>query len=133
MKKLLIEREKDLLWNDADHGGYREVGSPPHHPRIVKKFWRRFLRATGLTDGEWEYARWLASQWNTCACGSLNDGLPRDSRNLEPVDSKLERLGCKFMDCMGDRDLNEAQNIFVSINNRAARVIKDIDVAFRSA
>lgn len=91
-----------------------------------RKFWYRFLNADPeqFTARDWDMALTLALQWNTCACGSMDDGIPRFDSG-RPHDTQLNQLGCEFPDAIEERDIEKAREIFRLIERRAAKVIQD--------
>ena len=115
--RFISNERRDILIDDA--------GGADHHPKIVAIFWPRFLAAKPdtLTDADWWFAGTLAKHWNTCACGSLNDGIPREPGDVQPTDADLISLGCEFYGSIMRRDLKAAQKLFIQINNRAEQVI----------
>lgn len=90
-----------------------------------REFWFRFLYAPEeeLTDADWYMAHVLAERWDTCACGSMDDGIPRGHGNM-PYDTELKFLGCRFPEIIQRRDLEGAREMFKLIEERAAEVIR---------
>ncbi len=92
-----------------------------------KRFWIEFMNRKNddPTEEQWEEALGLATDWDTCACGSINDGLPRLSFNdWEPRDDELSSLGYEFMESISVPDLDQARNLFNAIQMRASVVLK---------
>jgi hypothetical protein len=120
---LFPKRLRERLSSFALYG----PGQEKHHdPKLAREFWRRFLDtedATDLSDSDWMLAAKLAGSWNTCACGSINDGLPRSSIGGEPRDTELFRMGMEFMRLIQQRKLPEAQKMFMKINEQGAQVL----------
>ena len=99
-----------------------------------KEFWKRFFatdRSIRRSEADWAYAIQLANQWDTCACGSINDGLPREGTGWQPSDHKLYHLGNQFPIILGKRDLTRARRHFMAINRRAAEVLEEMGLAGR--
>jgi len=93
-----------------------------------KLFWDQFLEVgrKRRTDDEWWQARGLARSWNTCACGSINDGLPRIDRGAwknQPKDIGLITLGTSFFYEVKTRNLNKIRTLFSRIQTRSAEVL----------
>ena len=98
----------------------------------VKAFWQKFLslKKNEINTIDWVRAQHLAESWNTCACGSINDGLPRDWDNdpegsAEPMDGHLTQLGNRFMHEVTFRHLKRAQELFSLINDRAYHILNN--------
>ena len=95
--------------------------------RHNREFWKQFLttdRSIMRSYADWEYARRLAGEWNTCACGSINDGLPRLSRsNWEPQDGLLQSLGLEFYYAVGEKDLPRCREAFKAIQIQGRKVL----------
>jgi len=92
-----------------------------------KRFWIEFMnrKSDDRTDEQWEVAYNLSVQWDTCACGSINDGLERLADwNWEPIDSRLTDLGDHFMELIEAHDLDGARDCFNEIQMRAGVVLK---------
>lgn len=92
-----------------------------------KRFWIEFMNRKNddPTEEQWEEALGLATDWDTCACGSINDGLPRLSFNdWEPMDLELSFLGYSFMESVELYDLEKARIIFNEIQMRASVVLQ---------
>ena len=89
------------------------------------KFWKEFMSMSHRrrTNKEWKRASRLASDWDTCACGSINDGLPRKEENNVPLDHRLSNLGCLFATVIQDKNLARARRIFNQIQIRAGLVL----------
>lgn len=92
----------------------------------MSKFnWQDFL-AVGRkrrSEDEWGEALDLADDWNTCACGSLDDGIPRYGGT--PCDDGLYNLGVDFAIAIDDRNLPEARRLFAKIQQRGAEVLAE--------
>jgi len=88
-----------------------------------RDFWLRFMQADTLSDEDWEVARGLAGSWDTCWCGSINDGLDRGEVGNEPVDPALTVLGLEFYKAICDHDLPDAQKISNEIQERGSVVL----------
>ena len=101
-----------------------------HHPKIAKLFWKKFLIADELTDDDWDFATKMAGSWNTCACGSINDGLLRrwhtaNSTSASPQDGRLHDLGMRFYHAIQHRRLTSAQELFITIQSRGHDVLEE--------
>ena len=94
------------------------------------EFWKRFLAVDASvrrTAADWAYARQLAGEWNTCACGSINDGLPREGHaNWAPKDGTLHVLGMRFMRMIRAKDLPRSRRVFREIQKRGVEVLKKL-------
>ena len=100
-----------------------------------RKFWKSFLSKSHdrRSPVEWDEAASLAFNWNTCACGSINDGLPRGEdagaywAEMDalwiPNDAKLRQLGGDFYEDILARDLTRARSRFNAIQKRAGEVL----------
>ncbi len=104
-----------------------------------KKFWARFLgpgsQGQKRTEADWRFALRLAERWDTCACGSINDGLPRNGKQeFEPhsdavmkewcpIDRELRTLGINFFCAIGNQNLKISRQIFSQIQHRAGQVL----------
>ena len=98
---------------------------------INKKFWASFFHANRkvklLTAADWSYAGHLAGNWDTCACGSINDGLPRRSfMDWEPRDRLLSHLGTDFYTAIRNQHYLRARRLFSEIHKRAVVVLAEI-------
>jgi len=94
-----------------------------------RKFWVNFMNCDidDMTDWQWVQAYQHARSWDTCACGSINDGLPRidiEIGDWEPTDNKLYTSGIRFMGFIRDHELNEARTCFNDIQKRAGIVLR---------
>lgn len=63
-----------------------------------------------------------ATEWTTCACGKLDDGIPRTFFGM-PEDDALSELGGEFCHHVKRDDFYEAAVTLVRIENRAAIVL----------
>ena len=92
--------------------------------RKNRRFWREFLSKSHnqRTNFQWANARDLAFNWDTCACGSVNDGLNRDPTDM-PYDPDLRKLGEVFYFAITDHDLPRSRRIFNKIQIRAGKVL----------
>ena len=98
---------------------------------VNREFWIRFLAPDGSvyrTREDWRYAASLAASWNTCGCGSINDGLFRlghrdDDNDWCPMDNELMKLGLEFYTVISNRKLVEAREVFALIQLRGAEVL----------
>ena len=92
-----------------------------------KEFWKRFFHHRRnpalLSWRDWKYARYLSMNWDTCACGSINDGLPRGFGSWRPRDNELQRLGELFFMQIKEQDYTHAKITFHDIQSRAAVVL----------
>lgn len=109
--------------------------------KATRAFWEQYWLADpyDLDMEDHDYAFELANQWNTCACGSLDDGIPRDRFGDAPEDKELHRLGMRFMAVLDDAyncgeafmDINhgevreEAFELWMRIHVRGAEVLKE--------
>lgn len=87
-------------------------------------FWLDFINQNrrNRTQKEWNRATQLAGTWNTCACGSINDGLSRWS-DKKPKDPELYELGLSFFYAIATRRPQRARKYFIKIQARAAVVL----------
>lgn len=93
---------------------------------LVRDFWKQFWRSGGyLNDDEWERAHELANAWNTCACGSLDDGIPRDHIGM-PQDPRLQQLGYEFCRDVQHRRFHEAGKTWREIQKRSVTVLQQV-------
>lgn len=105
------------------------IANDPNIKREEKRrFWEKFLYADEslLSQDDWDRAWDLANTWDTCACGSLDDGLPRkalDGVVNIPVDRELQLLGCRFPDYISHGDLESARECFREIQERGAKLL----------
>jgi len=71
----------------------------------------------------------LSGEWDTCACGMLPSKLPRWAESDwghdegQPIDRKLTEWGCQFHEAVCDDNPNKAADIYIKINQRAARLL----------
>lgn len=94
-------------------------------------FWLTFMSKSRKRRSsiDWKRAETLARNWDTCACGSINDGLPRHTENNTPapldmpLDNELASLGGKFYRTILDKRLSAARTLFNEIQFRAAQVL----------
>ncbi len=97
--------------------------------KINKEFWESFLAVTGndlRSEADWAFASRLSMRWDTCACGSINDGLPRwGGKDWQPKDKHLSTLGIEFMSAIERKKLQNARNIFCAIQGRGAVVLAE--------
>ena len=106
------------------------IANDPNIKREEKRrFWEKFLYADEslLSQDDWDRAWDLANTWDTCACGSLDDGLPRKAVNGVvniPVDQCLIDLGSEFPDYIHDGDLEGARKCFLDIQERGAKLLE---------
>ena len=128
MTELISGYHREILKHDRKTWSDEILRNRParHHPPTVALFWQRFMTAkeNDLTHADWKFADYLAGTWNTCACGSINDGLPRNDLSHEPLDAHLERLGMNFLNQIQAKYLPEAQDVFLRIHERAIEVLK---------
>jgi len=97
-----------------------------------RDFWLRFMskKHKRRTESQWLHAYKMAINWDTCGCGSINDGLPRQGHDQNsysanaPMDEELLDLGAWFMGAVGDQDLNRSRYVFNQIQQRAAEVLQ---------
>jgi len=100
-------------------------------------FWDKFLEVgrKRRTESEWNKATVLAFSWNTCACGSINDGLPRyggsgggifSPDHNQPLDDTLSDLGGGFHRAVKTSNIRKARTLFNQIQIRAAKVINEL-------
>ncbi len=104
-------------------------GTDAHHPALAKQFWETFLNAEegDLSDEDWAFAASLSNSWQTCACGSVNDGLLRgwhgkralgeswSVNDARPQDKQLSNLGLEFNNLIEQREIGKAQIMFHEI------------------
>ena len=130
--KYISNERRQLLDDDAEISKLGLYLKPYHHPRIAALFWKKFLLSKDITSFDWEYADNLARSWNTCACGSVNDGLPRswdgneECGSARPVDEKLQSLGMAFFRQIENYNLPVAQRTFLKIQQRSAEVLEEM-------
>ena len=135
--KYISNERRQLLDDDAEISKLGVSLKPYHHPRIAALFWKKFLIAkeSEMFSSDWEYAINLASSWNTCACGSVNDGLPRgwdgdeEHGSARPLDEKLQSLGVAFYRQIENYNLPVAQRTFLKIQQRSAVILKEMRAA----
>ncbi len=98
---------------------YKETSS-----QLNRAFWMKFLYAKekDITEQDWEIASDLADNWDTCACGSLDDNIPRIDDST-PEDLNLIRLGIYFVSYVQERDLEAARQTFLDIQQRGAEIL----------
>ena len=95
-------------------------------PREEKKeFWLKFINAKDhqLSERDWHAVRHLAADWDTCACGSLDDGISRGPTGY-PEDLALRTLGHAFYEHIKEHELKAAQQEFIAIQERGAQLLK---------
>ena len=132
--KYISNERRELLENDAETSKLGLSQQPYHHPKIAALFWKRLLLAekSDITPDDWQYAANLAGSWNTCACGSVNDGLPRDwdkdqsYGTARPTDETLQNLGMAFYRQIENHNLPVAQRTFLKIQERSAEVLEEM-------
>ena len=97
------------------------------------KLFRNEFLAVGRkrpTEAEWNRARAHAENWDTCASGTTNDGIPRVGGTVEdknePLDGDLQGLGCIFMNAIIHRDLDLARDVSNRIQLREAIVLSEL-------
>ena len=100
-------------------------------PRDVLKSYELFDTVWGRTIMEAYYSgkfsrsdKLEARSWTTCACGNLNDGIPRSPLGV-PRDSILSKLGLEFGYMVDSDDVWGAMFILIKIEKRAVEVLKE--------
>lgn len=90
--------------------------------------WNKFLddRIAGVELSEDDQARAsrLAYHWVTCACSLQCASIPRDERG-GPYDSKLNKLGCRFMDEIEQSEWEDAKETLQWIEKRSAEILTE--------
>jgi len=61
--------------------------------------WKAFLEKESYTKDELFYAKELAKNWVTCACGNQCDVIPR-GYDGKPLDRRLKKLGRELFVCI---------------------------------
>ena len=93
--------------------------------KLKSSYWGRKIiqaeRGGGFSDDSVE----LASNWITCACGRLDDGIPRLGE--VPIDPTLKNLGSLFYTRVSRNNSLGAAKVLVKIEERAKQVLMEVN------
>jgi len=87
--------------------------------------WNEFLNSKRISQSDWQYAKDLAEDWVTCACGNQCEIIPRYD-NGEPKDNILYELGIIFSKRIKDKNKSLAKKCLAEIEERSAILIQEI-------
>lgn len=85
--------------------------------------WFKFLGHTSISQGDWDAARLLSSQWVTCGCGQLCKTLQR-ACNGRPEDETLVFLGYAFHEKIAQKDRQAALAALALIEHRVGQILR---------
>ena len=94
--------------------------------KLKSSYWGRKIIQAERGGGFSTRSGYLASSWVTCACGKLDDGIPRFVDDA-PGDPKLRRLGHLFYIRVCRNDCLSAAEALVKIEQRAKQVLMEVN------
>ena len=94
--------------------------------KLKSSYWGRKIiqaeRDGGFSDDSVEQS----DSWVTCACGRLDDGIPRNYFE-SPIDKNLEELGFLFSKHVYRNNYLGAAKTLVKIEERAKQVLMEVN------
>jgi hypothetical protein len=106
----------------------QEVTNILTEANLQTSYWGKKIIAAAKRGHFTESNKEQALDWVTCACGKLDDAIPRYrqdwSRYGEPLDERLAFLGTAFSEAIDWGDHQDAAHCLIDIEERAIEVLR---------